>query len=580
MKTYKRLLKYVKPYKSRIIAAIIAMAILSATSGLTALLIKLVFDKIISNPNKEEAKVFIILIPMALIVLQIVRGIAMYASDYLVNNTGHKVIVDIRNELYEHYHSLPLNFYFKEQTGKLISLISNDVTNIQTAVSNIFTNVIGNSMTVIGLTAIVFYLNWKLSIIAIIVFPIAIYPIYKFGARLREIGKMRLDKIGDMLSVVQESISNIRIVKAFTMEKYEVNKFKKENDTFFSLSMKDLKTSAWAGPLIELIGIIGIAFVIYYGGFMIINKEWSNGDFMAFITALLTLYRPVKGFSGVNNVVQQAIGSAERVFDILDKKPEVYDIDNAVELKTIEKNLVFKNVSFAYIPGRNVLKNINLTIEAGEVVALVGPSGAGKSTLADLIARFYDTQKGNIEIDGIDIKTASMKSLRSQIGIVTQETILFNDTVSANIAYGRPSASKQEIISAAKAANADNFIKDMLNGYDTIIGERGVKLSGGQRQRIAIARAILKNPPILILDEATSSLDSESEALVQEALNTLMKDRTTIVIAHRLSTIYKAHKIVVIEDGKIISIGKHNELLEKCELYRRLYTMQFLNAPQ
>lgn len=609
MKTYLRLLRYVKPYKKRIILSIFAMLILTATTGMTIALIKFTFDKAliskesikpidkdllskvvtyiftnifkIFNIDMETVnpKTYIILIPIALILMQIIKGFAMYAQDYLVNNTGHKVIVDIRNELYAHYHSLPIKFYFKEQTGKLISLISNDVTNIQTAVSSIFTNIIGNSMTIIMLTFIVFDQSWKLSLIALIVFPAAIYPIYKFGARLRIIGKMRLGKIGDMLSVVQESISNIRIVKAFSMEKYEVDKFKKENAQFFSLSMKDLKTSAWAGPLMELIGIIGVSFVVYYGGLMIINKEWTSGALMAFIVAILSLYGPIRSFSGVNNVIQQAIGSAERVFDIIDIRPEVKDIENPITLKNINKSIMFKNVDFSYITDKKVLTNINLEIKTGDVVALVGPSGAGKSTIADLIARFFDPQKGSIEIDGIDIRNISMASLRKQIGIVTQETILFNDSIKANISYGRTEANIDEIINAAKAAYAHEFINATQHGYDSFIGERGVKLSGGQKQRIAIARAILKNPPILILDEATSSLDSESEALVQEALEVLMKDRTTVVIAHRLSTIYRADKIVVIDKGEIIAQGKHSDLLNKCELYKRLYTMQFLNSP-
>jgi subfamily B ATP-binding cassette protein MsbA len=420
----------------------------------------------------------------------------------------------------------------------------------------------------------VFYRDWKLALIAMLVFPLTIYPISELGRRMRRITSSTQITLGSLTSLLQETITGSRIVKAFGMEDHENKRFARENERLFKLTMKSVVIRAISNPLMEFLGGIGIAIIVFYGGYQVINETSTPGTFFSFMTALLMLYEPVKRLTGVNNTVQQGLAGAERVLSVLDTVPEIGDRDNAIDLPPISRGISIQSATFSY-ENEPVLKHINLEIKAGEMIAFVGMSGGGKTTLVNLIPRFYDLDSGKITIDGHDVRDVTLRSLRGQIGIVTQQTILFNDTVKNNIAYGDISKGDESIINAAKAANAHDFIMKLPDGYNTVIGEQGVKLSGGERQRISIARALLKNAPILILDEATSSLDTEAELEVQEALDKLMKDRTTLVIAHRLSTIRNADRIIVLVDGSIVEEGTHDSLMEKEGHYFKLHNLQF-----
>ncbi|MFQ5843283.1 MAG: ABC transporter ATP-binding protein, partial [Thermodesulfobacteriota bacterium] len=452
--------------------------------------------------------------------------------------------------------------------------LTNDIGLIQGAVSNAITSVLRDSFSIITLTGVVFYRDWKLACIAFIVLPLAAIPIVKFGQKLRKFSMRGQIRMGSITSLLQETISGNRIVKAFTMEDYESRRFSAENDRFFKVVMKRQKIRALSSPVVEVLGGLGVAGIVLVGGYGVIKGNSTPGTFGSFLAALLLLYKPIKALSRVNDIVQGGLAASSRVFELMDRTPEIRDADGAVPLNGISNGIKFEHVSFKYEDAL-VLKNMNLEVRVGEVLALVGMSGAGKTTLVNLIPRFYDIDEGQITIDGRDIRTFTIKSLRQHIAIVTQQTILFNDTVRNNIAYGDITRSEEEIVEAAKAANAHGFIEKLPLDYDTVIGERGVKLSGGERQRISIARALLKNAPILILDEATSSLDSESEFQVQIALERLMVNRTVFLIAHRLSTIRNAHRILVIDNGRTVEEGTHDELLALNRTYKRLYDMQF-----
>jgi subfamily B ATP-binding cassette protein MsbA len=455
-----------------------------------------------------------------------------------------------------------------------MSRVTNDVNLIQGAVSNAITGLLKDPLTLIGLLAVMFTRDWQLSLLAMVVLPFAFFPVVKFGRMLRRISTKSQESMGDISVILHETISGSRIVKAFGMEEYEKERFNRENIRYFRYLMKSVMVRALSSPLMEFLGGIAIVFVILYGGYRVIQGVSTPGEFFSFLGALLLLYEPIKRLSRINNVVQEGIAAATRIYDILDTPPAIREKPDAIQLPPMRRELELSNVQFSY-DNEPVLKNINLKVSAGEVVAIVGVSGAGKSTLVDLIPRFYEVSAGAILVDGVDIRDVTMDSLRDQIGIVTQQTILFNDTVRNNIAYGDINKSDEEIIAAAKAANAYDFIMKLDQGFDTIIGEQGARLSGGERQRLCIARALLKNAPILILDEATSSLDSEAEMEVQRALENLMVGRTTLVIAHRLSTIKNADRIVVISNGRIVEVGRHDELLECHGEYCRLYDMQF-----
>jgi subfamily B ATP-binding cassette protein MsbA len=578
MKLYLRLLQYVKPYVGRVIAALICLAL---TAGLTAAgmyLIKPVMDKILGNPDHVQALFYLKLVPLAIILTYLLKGFSTYGQDYLINYIGNRIIMDVRNQLYAHLLDLDMSFFQSQRSGLLISRITNDVTQMQAAVSNVLGQFMGSMLTIGGLIGLLFYLDWKMACIALFVFPVAVYPVIYIGKSLRKLSHQSQSKMADLTTVLHESIAGVRVVKAFTMEKKEIQRFKGELQRFFDLTMRALRKTAISSPLMEFIGSLGVSIMIVWAGSRVITSGYTAGTFFAFIGGLASLYPQVKTLAGINNTIQQALAAGQRVFELLDSPPTIKDHADAVDVHGVKKKVDFKHVWFSYQPGRPVLRDVHFSIPAGKVLAIVGRSGAGKTTMADLIPRFADVEKGSIAIDGHDIRWISLKSLRGMIGVVTQETILFNETIRNNIAYGRPEATQAEVEAAARAANAHEFILHAKHGYETMIGERGVKLSGGQRQRLAIARAILKNPPILVLDEATSALDTESERLVQDALIRLMAHRTTFVIAHRLSTVQHADRIIVLDEGKIVESGRHQELLKKKGLYAKLVKLQFLAA--
>ncbi|MFH1784229.1 MAG: ABC transporter ATP-binding protein [bacterium] len=569
---YKRLIQYVKPYSTRFFEAMVCMIFVGGLTGLVMYILKDVIDKIFIRPYQPEMLRFVVI---AVPVIFLLKGIFSYIQGYLMSYIGQKVVMDIRNDLYEHLQKLSLDFYTNKSTGGIMSRLTNDIIAIQDGVTKVPMYVIRDGFTALALVGLLFYLHAKFAVIVLLVFPIASIPIVRFGKKLRNVGRQGQQKMSDMYSMMQETISGAKVVKAFNMEKYEMGKFEKENRTYFDITMRSMRVEALSNPVMEFIGGIGIAFVIWYGGRDVINGVWTAGAFFSFMGAAFSTYNPIKNFSRMNVNIQRAFAASERVFQVIDEKPTVVEYPDAKTLEKFENEILYESISFAYLPGETVLRDINLKLKKGQIIALVGPSGGGKTTLVNLLPRFYDPLTGAVTIDGKNLKSFTFNSLRRQIGIVTQETILFNDTLGNNISYGKSDAKSKDIIKAAKAANAHNFIMRFPKQYDTVIGERGVRLSGGERQRIAIARAILKNPSILILDEATSALDTESEALVQEAIDNLMRNRTTFVIAHRLSTIRKADKIVVLEGGRIVESGVHKELLAKGGLYKRLHDMQF-----
>ena len=593
MVLYRRLLRLVKPYWIKLILAMVCMIFVSLLTASQALLVKPAMDGVFFKKEgippvvkniiiqlhlgdlllKKDMEM-LLLLPIAIILLFLLKGAFDYGQAYLMNFVGLRVVADIRERLYDHLQNLSLSFFTRTPTGILISRITNDVNLVQGSVSNAITGLIKDSVTILGLTAVVFYRDWKLGMIAFIIFPIAIIPIKEFGKRLRKFSRKGLQRMGSLTTFLHETITGNRIVKAFTMEEYEKRRFAEENERYFKIFLKRVKIRALSHPLMELLGGIGIAVIIWVGGYSVVRGDVTPGTFFSFMTALLMLYAPVRNLNKVNLEVQEGLAAAARIFELLDTVAEVREEKNALSLPPISKGIEFKEVTFKY-DSAPVLKAISLHVRAGEIIAIVGMSGAGKTSLVNLLLRFYDVEGGRILIDGFDIRKVTLKSLREQIGLVTQQTILFNDTVRNNIAYGSLLRSDQEIIEAAKAANAHGFIQRFPQGYDTVIGEGGVKLSGGERQRISIARAILKNAPILILDEATSSLDSDSETEVQMAMDSLMRGRTVFVIAHRLSTIRNAHRIIVLSDGGIVEEGTHEALMALNGEYRRLYDLQF-----
>ncbi len=572
MGVYKRLLAYTKPYTANIIISLFCSVIVGGSTALSALIVKTVVDEIFMNKDR----VMLLYIPFVVLGLICLKGLASFGQVYSIGYVGQRVLLRIRDEIYRHIQTLSLSFFSQSQTGTLVSRITNDVTLLQTAAATIIAEAIRQGITAIGLLLVVFYRHWKLALIALIMLPLAVAIVAHFGRKMRKNSHRLQKKMADINNLLYEKISGIRIVKAFSAEQLEVNRFSGVLSGFLNLALYSVRIRAINSSLSEVLGGIGIAGVIWYGGYEVINGVTTPGTFFSFITALLLLYEPLKRISKFNIKIQQAMAAAERVFDILDTPPDVVESPNAVELLPIKDCVVYKEVYFRY-EDEIVLHDISFSAEVGKVVAFVGLSGAGKTTLLSLLPRFYDPSSGEIFIDGVNTKDVTFASLRNQIGIVTQEVILFNDTVAHNIAYGAEQCSLDEIVQAAKVANAHEFIEKLPDGYQTVIGERGTRLSGGQRQRLAIARAILKNPPIIILDEATSALDSESERLVQEAISNLMQDRTTLVIAHRLSTINKSDTIIVLDRGRIVESGTHHELLTHNGIYARLYETQMMS---
>ncbi len=570
MKIFKRLLMLARPYSVRMAFAMLCMIIVGALTSSQAVLVKPVLDDIFLAKNPASLK----WIPFAIIGIFLIKGSCNYAQTILMSFIGLRIVTDLRNKLYEQIQKQSLAFFTQHPTGILMSRITNDVMAIQTASAEVITSIVKDTFTLIALVCVIFYTDWQLAIIAMIVFPVTIYPITRLGKKMRSVTTSTQITMGTLSSLLQETISGTRIVKAFCMEKYESNRFAAENERLFKLNMRAVSVNALSHPLMEFLGGLGIAAVIFYGGYNVVNGNSTPGTFFSFLTAVLMLYEPIKRLANVNNTINQGIAGAERVFSIIDLVPNINDKSDAINLPQVGRGIDIENVTFCY-EQTPVLKNINLSIKAGEVVAFVGMSGGGKTSLVNLIPRFYDVTDGRILIDGHDIRDVTIQSLRGQMAIVTQQTILFNDTVRNNIAYGDIDRTEEEIVSAAKAANAHDFIMKLPNGYDSNIGELGTKLSGGEKQRMSIARALLKNAPILILDEATSSLDTEAEIEVQEALDNLMKGRTTLVIAHRLSTIRNADRIIALVNGQIAEEGNHETLMEKKGEYFRLYNLQF-----
>jgi subfamily B ATP-binding cassette protein MsbA len=571
MTLYRRLLsQYVKPYWKSLAGGMLCMLFVSGTTSASAFLVKPVLDDIFFKKDLTMLK----LLPIAIVALFILKGVFNYGQAYLMSYVGQRIIADLREKIYHHLQSLSLSYFTRNPTGVLMSRITNDVNLVQGAVTDAVTGLLRDFFTIVGLVGVVFYRDWQLAIVALIVFPVAIYPIVKFGRKLRSYSHRSQSTMADISSILLETISGNRIVKAFGMEDYERRRFAGENRRLLEILLKSIRVRAVSHPLMETLGGVGIASIVFYGGYKVILGSATPGTFFSFLAALLMLYEPVKRLSGVNNTVQQGLAAASRIFEVLDEVPEIRNKPQAKHLAAITAGIEYRNVSFRYEEDW-VIRNINLHIRTGEMVAFVGASGGGKTTLVNLLLRFYDVNAGAILIDGVDIREVTMESLRSLIGMVTQQTILFNDTVGNNIAYGKIDQPFEEIVKAAQAAYAHGFIQNLPQGYDTIIGEQGVKLSGGERQRISIARAILKNAPILILDEATSSLDSESEIEVQKALENLMYGRTTLVIAHRLSTVRQADRIIVVANGQIVEEGTHETLLAQNGEYKKLYTLQF-----
>jgi subfamily B ATP-binding cassette protein MsbA len=566
------LLQYLKPYLWPYFAlAMACMLGYSATAGAMPFLVQWMMDDVFVK--KDAAMLYYL--PPTIIGIFFVRGLLNFGQGYLSDYVGLRIIQDVRNLLARHLQFMSLSFFSRHSSGTLISRVASDVTLLRSALTDALASFLKDSTSLIVLVVVAFIKDWFLASLAFVVFPASVLPVIRLSKKIKRFARRGQISTGKLTVFLQESIQGNRIVKAFGMEEYEIRRFAKENSQLFKQSLRASRIRGIVTPMMELLAAFGIGTVIWYGGSSVVAGGRTPGEFMAFMAAMFFMYEPFKGLTRTYTVLHQGLAGAERVFEILDELPSINDKPEATLAPRFAKAIKFHDVSFAY-GAKPVLSHINLTIRAGEVVALVGMSGAGKSTLADLIPRFYDVNEGQITIDGVDIRDVRLASLRSQIGIVTQHTFLFDDTVRNNIAYGDPERAMEDVIAAAKAAHADEFISSMPNGYHSFIGEMGMQLSGGQRQRLAIARALLKDAPILILDEATSALDSDSERMVQEALERLMTERTTLVIAHRLSTIRNADRIVVLVDGTIAEEGTHEELLARKSEYSRLYSLQML----
>ena len=571
MNNYKRLLLYAKPYSGRLMLAFLFTSVAAAGNLFVPWILKDVIDKVLMNKDI----LLLNTIAVTIVIVFFIRGICFYAQTYLMSYVGQKVIIDIREAVYRKLQFLSLGYFEKRQTGTIMSYVTNDVGALQGSIIESATDFVTEMSILIGSLALMFNLHWKLSLLTLITMPLVAKAMDLFGKKLKRTSGIMQERVADITAVLQETISSVRVIKSFVREEYEIARFVKENYANFRAQMKNAQVMATLTPVIELIAAIGVTFLIWYGGFEVINGNLTAGALIAFLVYATNLANPIKRLSRIYGNVQKAMAAAERVFSVLDEEIEINEKDNATELKAVIGKVDFKAVTFKYNENEVILKDINLEVKAGQMVAIVGPSGAGKTTIVNLLPRFYDPVAGNIYIDDVNIADVTLASLREKIGIVPQETVLFNGSIYDNILYGDLTATTEEVMAAAKAANAHDFIMQMADQYQTQIGERGSKLSGGQRQRIAIARAILKNPRILILDEATSALDTESEKLVQDAIDKLMVGRTSFVIAHRLSTILQADMIIVMEKGQIVEQGSHEELLKLDGLYSGLYKLQF-----
>jgi subfamily B ATP-binding cassette protein MsbA len=575
MNVYRRLFPFLRPYLfPAFFTAVVCMLLFSASNGMLPFLVEHVFDDIFAQKDMNALR----LLPLIIVGTFIFRGLVNFGHAYLMEYVGQHIVADLRNALNAHLQSLSLSYFHRHPTGTLISRVTNDTLLVRDALTQATASMMRDATTLAALVVVAFLKDWLLALIAFLVFPVAILPLMQVYKKVRSLSRQGQGSLGYLSALLQETIQGNRVVKAFGMEAYERDRFAVENRRLFRHSLKAGRLRAFVPAMVELVAACGIGAVVWYGGHSVIAGERTQGAFVAFLTAMLLLYEPFKHLTRTNAAVQNGLAGADRLFEVLDERSEVVERPDARGLTGVRQGIRFARVSFRY-QEEWVLREIDLEIRAGEVVALVGPSGGGKSTLADLIPRFYDVNDGQLTIDGTDVRDLTLRSLRAQMAIVTQFTFLFNDTVRNNIAYGTPSRSLEEVIAAARAAYAHDFIMTLPQGYDTVVGELGVRLSGGQRQRLAIARALLKNAPILILDEATSALDNESERLVQAAVERLMAGRTVLVIAHRLSTIRRADRIVVLANGTIVEEGRHEELLARNAQYRKLYDLQFHDAP-
>ncbi|WP_337871900.1 ABC transporter ATP-binding protein [Ignavibacterium sp.] len=615
MNTYLRIISYVKPYWKHLVLTFLFTIFYALLNGasvyLTIPLLDTLFQesatkKVQQQTQIEQAKSFLpdwlqdiqhsvtktfndyilsgdkadVLIKICFVILIafLFKNIFAYLQGYFMSYVEYGAMKDLRDEAYRHLHKLPISYFKRERVGNLISRFTNDVNIVQSSISATFSNLIKEPLTILVFLGIALSISWQLTLFALVILPFSMAIIAWIGFKLRRQTTKLQEKLADITSILQETISGVKIVKAFGMEEFENKRFMKETREFFRLVLRIVRVRNASSPLTEFLSVIVGAFIIYYGGLLVLEKNTiTASQFLGFLFAIFQMMPPIKELSSVNNRIQEASAAGDRIFEILDTEPDIKNVPDTVELREFKNSIHFRNLSFKYEDSEEwVLKDINFSVNKGEIIALVGPSGGGKSTLVDLIPRFYDPTNGSIILDEVDIRKYTLQSLRAKMGIVTQETFLFNTTINENIAYGLTDCSIEKIIEAAKTANAHNFIMEMPQQYETIIGERGVKLSGGQRQRLTIARALLKNPEIMIFDEATSALDNESEILVQEAIERLMKNRTTFVIAHRLSTIRNATKIIVIDRGKITQLGTHEQLItDEKGLYKKLYEMQF-----
>ncbi|OPZ59846.1 MAG: Lipid A export ATP-binding/permease protein MsbA [Deltaproteobacteria bacterium ADurb.Bin510] len=568
--TYKRLLRYAVPYLGKLICAMLLMIVVSSTMGLLAYLVQPAMDKIFIARDLSK----LALIPLALIGIFLMRAVCDYGRYYLMADVGQSIVKDIRLEIYSHIQKLSMRFFIHTPTGQLISRITNDVNMVQASVTSAVTGLVRESFTMLGLVFVVFYRDWRLALIAMVVFPVIIYPVTQFSRKLKRYSTKSMQVMAGVTTLMDEAISGIRIVKAYNMEDYEIERFDVENRRYYRNWMRRLMIRAISTPLLELISGLAMAFILFYGGHKVIDGQMTTGEFFSFMTALSLLFSPIRRLNEINIEIAEGVAAAKRVFNLIDTPADITDKPDAVSIGRVTGRIEYDQVRFSYYGDREALKGVSFTVEPGQKVALVGESGSGKTTIANLLPRLFDVTGGRILVDGVDLRDVTMHSLRANLAMVTQEMILFNDTVAANIAYGAESCDMALIEQAARAANAHDFILDMEDGYATMIGEGGVRLSGGQRQRLCIARAIMKNAPILILDEATSALDTQSEREVQGALESLMQGRTTLVIAHRLSTVVKADRIIVMDQGEIVEQGTHDELMDLGGRYAMLYRLQ------